>query len=243
MARGMLSFTPKIAKPCEESWAAMQGSARERHCAACDKQVHNFAAMTSREIERLVRETGGELCARITQRDDGALVTLGSQSKATMAAQIVMSASLVVGAVASAAQGKGEQVPKADAVLTGTVLKPWELKPAKGAVIWLTSSGATVTTTIADEQGNFRISAIPGTYNILIRHQLIYGATIFEANLHPGEQSLQPIQAHSIVPGRGDDGSYRYTSTMGEIIGIEHYTLAGAVRHPLSYLKYLVRKL
>ena len=65
-----LSFKPVVVRPCEESWGEMTGTLRERHCPLCDKKVHNFAAMTVAEIERLTLESGGHMCARITQRKD-----------------------------------------------------------------------------------------------------------------------------------------------------------------------------
>lgn len=108
MGRDKLSFKATIASPCEESWTAMQGGSRERHCQLCDKQVHNFAAMTSREIERVVREADGKLCARITRRGDGSLVTLDARPRASMAAQVVASASLAMSAASVAAQSSSE---------------------------------------------------------------------------------------------------------------------------------------
>jgi len=49
-----LPFEVTVASPCEELWGAMRGSTRERHCELCDRQVHNFAALTAKEIEKLV---------------------------------------------------------------------------------------------------------------------------------------------------------------------------------------------
>jgi len=238
-----LSFTPTISSPCEESWAAMTGAVRERHCELCDRQVHNFAAMTPAEIEKLVVRSGGKLCARITQREDGSLVTLEARPKTSVAAHIVASAAFALGAAGAAAQATPESPRNATAVLNGTVLQPLDSKPAKGAVVRLRASGTLTAAAVADEQGYFRISVPAGVYDIEIRHQVIYGASIPGANLHTGEQSLQPIQAHSIVLGREDDGSYaEYTVTMGEIIGIRQSTFSRAIRHPVSFLKYLVRK-
>lgn len=112
MSRNRLSFTPAIAKPCEESWAAMAGSARERYCELCDKTVHNFAAMTAAEIERLVARNEGKLCARITRRGDGSLVTLEARPKTPIAAQLVASASLMASAAGLAAQSASSPVTK-----------------------------------------------------------------------------------------------------------------------------------
>lgn len=131
MGRDKLSFKPTIASPCEESWTAMQGGSRERHCQLCDKQVHNFAAMTSREIERVVREADGKLCARITRRGDGSLVMLDAGPRASIAAQVVASASLVMSAAGVAAQSSSE-APKPNVTESAKGEKDKKLSDATG---------------------------------------------------------------------------------------------------------------
>lgn len=64
-----------IASPCSMSWDEMTGDDRRRHCAACDLDVHNFAAMTRDEIETLVRGANGRLCGRLFRRADGTILT------------------------------------------------------------------------------------------------------------------------------------------------------------------------
>jgi hypothetical protein len=102
----------------------MNGGSRERHCQLCDKQVHNFAAMTAREIEKLVLKSEGKLCARITRREDCSLVTLETQPRVSIAAQVAVSASLALSAIAGAAQTVSERpVPQGKATMSfiGTV--------------------------------------------------------------------------------------------------------------------------
>jgi len=53
----------------------MSGDDRVRHCAACDKQVYNFAAMTGAEAEALIRKHEGRLCGRLYRRADGTVLT------------------------------------------------------------------------------------------------------------------------------------------------------------------------
>lgn len=65
----------KIASPCRANWEQMAGDERVRHCADCDLDVYNFSAMTGPEVERLVRERDGRLCARFFQRADGTMLT------------------------------------------------------------------------------------------------------------------------------------------------------------------------
>lgn len=65
----------RIASPCSMSWDEMTGDEKRRHCGACDLDVHNFAAMTTREIEDLIAHAGGRLCARLFRRADGMILT------------------------------------------------------------------------------------------------------------------------------------------------------------------------
>ena len=65
----------RIASPCSANWEQMPGSERVRFCPECKLNVYNFSAMTEREIERIVAQHEGRLCARFYQRPDGTLLT------------------------------------------------------------------------------------------------------------------------------------------------------------------------
>jgi hypothetical protein len=241
VARDGLPFKATIERPCRELWAAMAGGARERHCELCHKQVHNFAAMTSREIDRLVREADGKLCARIWRRGSGSLVTLDARSRASVAAQIVASTSLAIGAAGALARSSVEQAKPAKAVLTGTVLKPDGSGPVEGAVISLRASNSVVATARSNQSGSFRIAAAPATYDVVIRQNVLFGTQLFSATLHDGDQSLERVKTHFYCV---HDGSpYENGVTMGILVSKVSYTFGGAVRHPWSYLKHLVRKI
>lgn len=64
-----------IASPCSESWEKMKGDDRVRHCARCKLNVYNLHEMTMSEVEQLLRQPNGRLCARIYQRKDGTVLT------------------------------------------------------------------------------------------------------------------------------------------------------------------------
>ena len=64
-----------IASPCPASWAEMAGDHRVRFCSICEKNVYNLSAMTAAEVESLVIEKEGRLCARFYQRQDGTVLT------------------------------------------------------------------------------------------------------------------------------------------------------------------------
>jgi hypothetical protein len=63
-----------IASPCEESWDAMHGGERVRHCERCRLDVYNFAGMTSEEVSGLLDSSNGRLCGRIFRRHDGTIL-------------------------------------------------------------------------------------------------------------------------------------------------------------------------
>src|SRR5262245_29879001 len=65
----------EIATPCPTTWEPMNGDDRVRYCGICEKNVYNFSAMTAAEVEGLVREKEGRLCARFYQRADGTMLT------------------------------------------------------------------------------------------------------------------------------------------------------------------------
>lgn len=66
----------RIASPCASDWAKMTGDDRVRHCAECNLNVYNFAAMTGFEIaDLLANRRGRRVCARIYRRADGTMIT------------------------------------------------------------------------------------------------------------------------------------------------------------------------
>ena len=67
----------RIATPCSQKWAAMEGDARVRMCAACKQHVYNFAEISSEDARQLIRKSsrGERICARIFVRLDGTVMT------------------------------------------------------------------------------------------------------------------------------------------------------------------------
>lgn len=68
----------KIASPCPARWEEMTGDHRVRHCARCDLDVYNAAALTRDELYDLVRhkiDTNTRLCAQLRDRGDGTIIT------------------------------------------------------------------------------------------------------------------------------------------------------------------------
>lgn len=64
-----------VVSPCTASWEEMTGDEQKRHCLQCDKTVFDFSQMSLSQIEAVVSAKHGQLCARITRRNDGSMVT------------------------------------------------------------------------------------------------------------------------------------------------------------------------
>ncbi len=237
MGNGKLAFRLETSKPCSERWEEMQGSARQRHCGSCDQRVHNLAEMTASEINSLVRESKGLLCARIMRRPDGSVVTHDPLRTPNAGAGLVLSASILL-ANAAVSTAVAEPPQSAKASLAGKVLVPDGSAPVAGAVITLRSSGATIAEVKSDKQGDFLISVAPGKYDIYIRQNAMFGLRILAAELHEGEQSLQPVRTHFAMRSE-QEGSYPETATVGELVATYKYPISYLLRHPWQYLRNL----
>jgi Carboxypeptidase regulatory-like domain len=243
MVRSKLSFDPAISHPCQERWAEMEGNLQQRHCQSCNKQVYNLAAMSCREIEHLVQAKGSELCARITRRGDGSLITLDPISRPSVAAQIAVSVSLVLGSAMAMGQSDGDRPNGTEAVLVGTVLSSDGSGPIEGARISLSASSVVMAETRSNEQGGFRLSVSPGMYDIEIKKGPKDGMQFHKVDLREGELNLSSFSSGTTVSV--DAYAAGETSTlMGTMSAtITHYTLSYILRHPIVYARHLMRKL
>jgi hypothetical protein len=92
-----------IASPCKETWDAMVGDDRVRHCSRCDKDVYNLSGMTGAEISALLARRGERPCVRFFKRQDGTMLTadcpVGRPKK--IALRVITAAGLAIGASAS----------------------------------------------------------------------------------------------------------------------------------------------
>jgi hypothetical protein len=226
----MLKLKVLGSTPCPQPWEAMRGNQRARHCEACNKNVHNFAAMSARQVEQLVRENEGHLCARVTYRSDGSIRTLDDPTQPSVAAGLVLASSLAF-ALPVAAKTSSSAPDAETATLTGTVLQADGSQPFVGAAIGLRSGDSVVAIVHSDQQGRFVVSAPPGQYEISIGRTPFFGAHIYAADLHVGEQSLQPFSLTSTT----------YTETVmgGDIVATYRYPISYLFKHPIRYLKHL----
>lgn len=66
----LADLTVEFPKPCSEPWDQMSPRGCNRHCASCDKIVHDLATLTYAEAEALL-ELGTEVCVRAQVGTDG----------------------------------------------------------------------------------------------------------------------------------------------------------------------------
>ncbi len=65
----------RVGSPCNARWEDMRGDDRIRFCDQCQLNVYNFSELSPGEIESLVANKEGRLCARLYRRVDGTLLT------------------------------------------------------------------------------------------------------------------------------------------------------------------------
>jgi hypothetical protein len=152
----------KIASPCSADWEQMEGNDRVRFCSECKKNVFNLSAMTRRDGEALLKETNGNLCARIYRRNDGTVLTedcpVGLQTKiARVRRRIGWAVTTALSLSAAQAKEVG--------TLTGTIRNEDGSLAAKTAVL-IKGDHARVET-ITDERGAFKVDDLaPGLYTV-----------------------------------------------------------------------------
>jgi cytochrome c-type biogenesis protein CcmE len=66
--------SPTLALRCHVPWDSMQGDARVRSCARCNKPVFNLSALTTEQALELLADDSAE-CVRFYERPDGTIVT------------------------------------------------------------------------------------------------------------------------------------------------------------------------
>jgi hypothetical protein len=256
MARRALPFQVAISTPCAESWDAMTGTARQRHCQSCNKHVHDFATMTPREIERTILASGGQLCARLTHRPDGSLVHRESIVAPSQLAAAALSVTLVLSSAAHA-QSEPTSQPTAQSPSTPQPALPTTNTAVSGVVtdsqgalvvgssVTLLLNGAAIGSTITDEAGRFEFAVVPGEYRLKIAAA---GFAPSSRSLSVGEETAE-FGNIPLAPG-GIQTTVTVTALMDSTTigtmqaylsyGPWYRRLAYHVRHPIAFAKHLL---
>jgi hypothetical protein len=176
----------------------MSGDEKKRFCSECDKFVYDFSQMTRQQVEAIVSVHRGRVCARITRRPDGSMVTLEAPPvhpivarraspvvNATLAAILGLSVpanalnvdlSAAQFIVRSDADGKSARAPfgGGEAVVGGTVVAPQGAVIPNAVVKLISDAGAELETKTSSE-GEFRFAQVPfGAYIMLVEAQGFY---------------------------------------------------------------------
>jgi hypothetical protein len=64
-----------VPKPCDKSWDEMTGDNQTRLCSHCDTQIHNLSEMSAKEVQKLLTQSKGKVCVRLTRDADGKVQT------------------------------------------------------------------------------------------------------------------------------------------------------------------------
>lgn len=178
----------KIASPCSADWDRMEGDDRVRFCGECKKNVFNLSEMTRRDAEALLKETNGNLCARIYRRTDGTVLTedcpVGLQTNiARVRRRIGWAVTTALSFSAAQAQDVGG--------LTGTIRNQDGSIAAKTVV--LIKGNRARFETITDERGAFKADDLPpGNYTIAS------AGTIASVDVMAG-RSIELVAAHVVT--------------------------------------------
>ena len=188
----------QVVSPCSTDWDRMSGDEKKRFCSECGKFVYDFSQMTRRQVEAIVSIHQGRMCARITRRPDGSLVTLEAPPvhpivarRASPVANATLAAILGLGVPANAlnvdvsaaqlivrsgADGKSARTPfgGGEAVVGGTVVAPQGAVIPNAVVKLISDAGAELETKTLGE-GEFRFAQVPyGAYILLVEADGFY---------------------------------------------------------------------
>jgi len=90
----------QIAKPCHMPWEQMRGDEQRRFCNHCQRHVHDLAAMTLSDAERLICQSAGQACIRLTRMPDGRVKTLDYQPRPRRSNRMIWALLAPLGAAA-----------------------------------------------------------------------------------------------------------------------------------------------
>jgi len=174
----------KIASPCTADWERMVGDDRVRHCSECNLNVYNFSAMTAADVETVVANHEGRLCARMYRRSDGTLLTQDCpvglhavlrlkvrrvSQVAGAALSAVMSVSLAAAQAAPQDQPSTVVQTKLQNTIFTLVVKDETGAVIPGANVTLVSASKRSMKSVTDERGRASLAHLEkGKYTVIV---------------------------------------------------------------------------
>jgi len=121
----------KLDNPCDEKWENMKPNERGSYCDLCSKNVIDFTELNQIEISKIMKKSGGKICARLTHSQlNTPLLNLENNfelsfPKSKVAAGIILATSLTLGQNLQAENYnlKTEFVQNSDSVLNSKTEK------------------------------------------------------------------------------------------------------------------------
>jgi Carboxypeptidase regulatory-like domain len=199
----MSGYTPKVAikvaKPCSESWEAMPGDARVRHCGGCNRDVHNLAAMTPAQIDALLAKPGPLPCMRMVRHQDGSLMTARVESQRSLLQRVSAGFAMTLLTIGATAQTRNASANSNAAVLRGRVVDSEGLPVAHAKVEFLGHEKHVIAVD-TDKDGVFVFSGPKGTYAVDVSTSRLHGSNAMKVTLPVGVRELQkPIRLSELV--------------------------------------------
>ncbi len=211
----------RVGSPCNARWEDMRGDDRIRFCDQCQLNVYNFSELSPGEIESLVANKEGRLCARLYRRVDGTLLTkdcpVGLRAVRLRVSKRVAAVFAAVAAFTSATVGqqrperktppqeagvkvKVSKDPAAPQVV-GTV-KDLAGAPVAGAEVLVEATGFAGLNAKTDEDGKFQINQLPdGSYVLSVQSP---GFNIYKARLKVARNWITTLDIVLSVGMMGD---------------------------------------
>jgi len=207
-----------IAAPCPADWDQMPGTDQVRHCTQCNRNVYNLSSMTRREAEALLRETEGQICARLYRRADGTILTGNCPAGLrTIGRRISRVAGATMSAVATLSSATAAQFPmfpipsalrEARSSVTGLVRDATGQGISNAEVVVSRAGSELKLATTTDSLGHFRVESLAmGSYTVRIQSK---GFNSFTKQL-----ILRPLQECKVT-------ATLLVGTLGEMVEVDY---------------------